>query len=347
MIVGWDIGAANIKAARWNCGKALGDEAFVASQAFEIWRHKQDLPKVLLEVWGAVRGAADPHTAAITMTAELSDAFLTKREGVLYVLSCFKTAFPEVKTFVFSLAGEFVSLEDAGLRPLDFAASNWMATAQWVARQMSDGLVIDTGSTTTDIMPIIDGRVAALGRTDLDRLLAGELVYTGALRTNLAAIAPAVPVSARFCPVASEYFAISGDIHLILGNLQVDEYHCPTPDSESVSIDSARRRIARLVCADMEALEAAQIDGIARYLAACQVRQIQTGIEQVVARLPQLRRHSVVVLGAGSFLAKAAAEKAGLDIGTIPGNLGKKESAVAPSLAVAQLLARHLSRELA
>ena len=54
-----------------------------------------------------------------------------------------------------------------------------------------DALLIDVGSTTADVVPIVAGRVAATGRNDLERLQAGELVYTGVLRTNLAAIARA------------------------------------------------------------------------------------------------------------------------------------------------------------
>ena len=345
MIIGWDIGAANIKAALWRKEKGGKEQIRIASQAFEIWRDKENLPRVLRTVGDALDAGAGPRAAAVTMTAELSDAFLTKREGVLYILNSFKAAFPRVTAFVFSLSGAFVPLDDACLQPLDYAASNWMATAKWVASKIQDCLVIDTGSTTTDILPIVGGSVTAIGRTDLERLVAGELVYTGALRTNLAAISPTVPVEGRLCPVASEYFAISGDVHLLLGNLKTGDYTCPTPDGQPASIDSARRRVARLVCADTEMLHAGHIHEMARYLEACQVAQIQRGIERVISRQPQLHRQPVVILGSGSFLAEAAARKAGLAFGAFPGNLEDKELAIAPSIAVAQLLARHLSAE--
>jgi probable H4MPT-linked C1 transfer pathway protein len=342
MIVGWDIGAVNIKAAGLNKEETGRAQIRVASQAFEIWRNKEALPDVLRMVLSSVCDENNPRAMAVTMTAELSDAFLTKREGVLYVLNSLGKAFPGVKTYVFSLDGIFVSPDAARLHPLDFAASNWMATATWVAARIPNCLVLDTGSTTTDILPILDGRVATSGRNDLERLSTGELVYTGALRTNLAAIAQAVPVSGRFCPVASEYFSISGDIHLILGNLRAYEYSCPTPDGQPASVDSARRRVARLVCADTEMLNAVQIDEIARYLADRQIRQIQGSMAQVAERLPSIKNHPAIILGSGAFLAEAAARMAGFEIGTIMDNLGQRESAVAPSLAVAQLLDRDL-----
>jgi hypothetical protein len=279
---------------------------------------------------------------AVTMTAELSDAFATKREGVLFIFQCLKTCFPATATHVFSLDGAFVPLNDACTHPLDFAASNWLASAIWVARKYPNCLLVDVGSTTTDIIPIVDGEICVTGRRDLERLASGELVYTGALRTNLAAIVQTVPVAGRICRVASEYFAISGDVHLILGNLSPKEYTCPTPDGRPVSVDCSRKRLARLVCADTEMLAGEEIDEMARCLHGQQVLQIRAGIEQIISRLPCLRNRPVIVLGTGSFLGTAAAESAGLSVAAIAGDLEREELAVAPCLAVAHLLSEKL-----
>src|SRR5690606_8142552 len=99
------------------------------------------------------------------------------------------------------------------------AAANWMATATVVAQVFREGLLLDVGSTTTDIVPVSDGRVAASGRTDLDRLGAGELVYTGVLRTPVCAIARTAPFRGRRLRMAAEYFAIAADVHLWLGRI--------------------------------------------------------------------------------------------------------------------------------
>ena len=162
------------------------------------------------------------------MTAELSDAFRTKREGVAFVLDAAQDALGEGTLSVLTTGGELVSVEAARARPWDVAAANWVATALAVADAHPDALLIDIGSTTTDIVPIAAGRVAATGHDDLGRLLAGELVYTGALRTNLAAIAPRVPVRGGWCPVSSECFAISADVHLVLGRM-APERRTPWP----------------------------------------------------------------------------------------------------------------------
>src|SRR6266487_1955031 len=206
-----DIGGANTKAAWLD-----GDSLRTVSRPFEVWRDREALAAVLRDVAAEV-AAGEARAVGITMTAELSDAFRTKREGVTFVLDAAQAALGDVT--VLTTSGELVSVEAARARPWDVAAANWVATALAVADAHPDALLVDVGSTTADVVPIAGGRVAATGHNDLERLLAGELVYTGVLRTNLAAIASRVPVRGDWCPVSSESFAISADVHLVLGHL--------------------------------------------------------------------------------------------------------------------------------
>jgi (4-(4-[2-(gamma-L-glutamylamino)ethyl]phenoxymethyl)furan-2-yl)methanamine synthase len=341
-ILGWDIGGANIKAAWIETESDPSDQENVASQPFEIWREKDRLPEVLRSLYAKSAPNRLAHAMAITITAELSDVFATKREGVLFVLDSLQQCFPDVTSYALSLSGEFQLLSEARLHPLDFAATNWLASAQYVAKQFPNCLVVDVGSTTTDILPILNGRVCVSERTDMARLISGELVFTGILRTNLAAMVQSIPVAGRSCRVASEYFAVSGDVHLILGNLSPEDYTCPTPDGRPPSIESARGRLARLVCADTEMLSSAEIDEMARYIAERQVCQIQDGMEQVLSRLPELRGYPVILLGAGAILGGAAAWSLHMEIGTLMDKWGREKLAVAPCLAAAYLLAEHL-----
>ena len=206
------------------------------------------------------------------MTAELSDVFRTKREGVGFVLDAVE-AVSRAPVRVFTTAGSFVDTATARARPLDAAASNWVATAMLVGRFVPDALLVDIGSTTTDVIPVTGGRVAALGRTDPERLLAGELVYTGVLRTNVAAIVRRVPLRGGECPVASELFAVSGDVHVLLGSLGPDDYTCPTPDGRPPTPEFAGERLARVVCADGDMLGAEEIRAIAVAVAEAQVER--------------------------------------------------------------------------
>lgn len=341
-IIGWDIGGANVKAAWLALEQDHPDQVRVASQPFEIWREKDHLPDVLRSVFSSIVLDAAPQAMAVLMTAELSDVFATKREGVLFILESIRSCFPDVASYALALWGGFIPLSDALGRPLDFTATNWLASAQWIAKQFPNCLLIDVGSTTTDILPIIDEKVSVLGRTDVARLCSGELVFTGALRTNLAAIVQFVPIAGRNCRVASEYFAVSGDVHLILGHLRPQDYTCTTPDGQPPSVDSARRRLARLVCADIEMLPTAEIDEMAKYIYEQQIRQIRDGLSQVLSRLPLLRKRPVIVAGAGAFLGLAAAKSMDLEVFDLACNWKQEELAVVPCMAAAHLLAEHL-----
>jgi probable H4MPT-linked C1 transfer pathway protein len=317
-----DIGGANTKAA-WFDGATLR----TVSRPFEVWRDRDALSTVLREV---ALGPAD--AVAITMTAELSDAFRTKREGVAFVLDAAEEALGDRPLSVLTTGGDLVSMTAARARPWDVAAANWVATALAVADAHRDALLIDVGSTTTDIVPIADGRIAATGRNDLDRLLAGELVYTGTLRTNLAAIAPRVPVRGEWCPVSSEYFAISADVHLVLGHLAEEAYDCRTPDGRPATAALARERIARLVCADVEQLGVDEIDAIAAFLHGEQLRQIESAARRAARSLPP--EAPVVVVGSGAFLGREVAARLGREVAPAP--WGEE---LGPAAALATLLA--------
>jgi probable H4MPT-linked C1 transfer pathway protein len=330
VVIGWDVGGANVKAARVESGPG-GRRVRVLSRPFEIWREKDALPAVL-RAMGTELGPAG--ATAVTMTAELSDAFRTKREGVGFVLDAVSRVAGGVS--VFTTAAGFLDVDAARARPLEVAASNWMATATLVARHATDGLLVDVGSTTADLIPIRDGRVAARGRTDPERLLAGELVYTGALRTNVAAIVSRVPLWDGECPVAAEYFAVSGDAHLLRGDLAPAEYTCATPDGRPATPEFAAERLARVVCADVEMLTRVEIEAIAAAVAEAQVREIAAALSRVAPRLAPPAR--VIATGQGAFLAHRAAAACGLPSRDLSGLLGVDVGSAAPAVAVAWLL---------
>jgi (4-(4-[2-(gamma-L-glutamylamino)ethyl]phenoxymethyl)furan-2-yl)methanamine synthase len=332
-ILGWDVGGANIKAARLRKGSRA--DAEIVERPFALWREPQRLASVLREVMDDLGNA---QTMGITMTAELADCFATKREGVAFVLDSFRTAFPDARHWVFGTDGQFRSLDDARNRPADVAAANWVASATLIARTFPDALFLDVGSTTSDIIPIIHGRVAACGRTDTARLRSGELVYTGALRTPVAAIVRWVPLGGSRCRVAAEHFAVAGDVHLWLGHIEPCDYTCETPDGRSRDRGNAAARLARMVCADREAIGDADLTAIADHVSRVQVRQIAAGIRQVVRRLPVDCRLSAVISGHGAFLARSAAEQSGLSTHDLAGDVGSAAARAVPAAAVARLL---------
>ena len=335
--VGWDVGGVQVKAARLESHGGVPERVQTAVHPFEIWRARERLSDVLRQV-AAELGLAATTPLALTMTAELSDAFRSKREGVMFVMDAVRGAFPESPAFALDCRGEFATLPEASARPLDFAATNWVASALFTASRIDRCILMDVGSTTTDIVPIRDGRLACEGRGDVSRLTAGELVYTGVLRTNPNTLTATVPVRGRPCRVAAEHFALMADAQVFLRRLSMDEYTCATPDGRGTSRDACAERLARLVCGDRELLSDADIHGLARYLVERQLQVVGEGLLQVLSRWDGPAPPPLAPAGVGAFIAVEVAGRLGLEV--LPaGSIWSEEGATLPATAVAHLLA--------
>jgi probable H4MPT-linked C1 transfer pathway protein len=332
-ILGWDIGGVNTKVARL---EPANDGPLIHSVClpFELKQDPAGLTRTLTEAARVVGGdATDLH--AVTMTAELSQAFRTKREGVGFVLDALQTAFPQGSFQVYTVDGHFVPPHQARDRPLAVGAANWAATAALVARSVPTCVLIDVGTTSADLIPIVNGQVVVQGRTDPERLLSGELVYTGALRTPAEAVARQVPLWGGRATVSADGFALIGDAHLWLGQLRPEDYTCLTPDGRPATREFAGERLARTVCADREMLDESAVDAIAGALAEAQVRAITDALGRILGRWPVIS--SAVVAGLGDFIAAAAGEARGLKIVSLVDRLGSA-ARTAPAAAVAWLL---------
>lgn len=336
-VIGWDIGGVNTKAAYVRDGSILD----VRSHPFEIQRAPRALPSLLQRI--ARELGAEPGCAhAVTMTAELSQLFRTKREGVSAIVDAVEHAFPGEPLSVYAVDGRFLPPREARASPLRVAAANWSATATMVAAHWSDAILIDVGTTTTDIIPIAGGRVVAEGWTDPDRLRTGELVYVGAVRTPVEALVHEVPLGDAMAGVSAESFALAGDVHLWRGDLAPADYTAPTPDGRPATREHAHERLARVVCADREMLDERAIDAIADYVARAEVDRIARALARVHGQHPSIPL--VIAAGLGAFLALAAAHQARLPTIRLADELGGAAARSAPAAAVALLLDRTLPR---
>jgi hypothetical protein len=333
---GWDIGGVHLKLAELTVVPRFASIR-TRIEPFEIWKDPASLASRLRSLAGDRAGA---H--AVTMTAELSDVFPSRADGVRVILRACAQALPGPFR-VFDLRGAFLRLEEALERPLDVAAANWMATGRLAARARREALLVDVGSTTTDIVPIRLGAPCPAGRTDTERLRSGELVYTGILRAPPSSLAHRVPLEEGWCRVSPEHFTIMADVHRILGTLAEDGYTVPAPDGRGKSRDDAMARLARLVCSDLATIGEAAVETIARFLKDCQTEEVTKAIVQVLSGQPGSSRPLAVCAGAGAFLAEEASRRAGLEVTGLadlfPGVAGDRWTRAAPAAALAVLLA--------
>jgi len=315
-VIGWDIGGANTKAAFIRTKDGCVEELKTGIEYFPVWKDPAKLSTVLLTLKERLSGTAKLDCMGLTMTAELSDAYQTKREGVNHILTCAAEAFAGVPIFVLDVDATLRPIESAKAEPLRVAAANWAATGWLVSQIIKNCVIIDVGSTSTSIIPVVDGRIVAAGKTDLEKLMNGELVYTGSLRTNVAATVSSVPLRNGIARVSSELFAQSGDVHLVLGNITEEGYTTETADGRGKTRREAMARLARVVCADIEMLTEQEIVQIARYVHSRQVEQVAEGLSQVYSRTKTLTAEKIplVITGIGKdFIAKTAAQKIRVD----------------------------------
>jgi probable H4MPT-linked C1 transfer pathway protein len=346
-VLGLDIGGANTKATYIKTKDGAVKEQRTALEYFPVWKDgKEHLPQVLEKLKQKVADSTKLDGVGVTITAELSDAYMTKKEGINHVLDCVTEVFPELPTFILDSEATLLTVEDVRKDTLRVASANWAATGWMIGQLIKNCIVIDVGSTTTSIIPVIDGKVVAAGKTDIEKLGNGELVYSGSLRTNVATIVNSIRVKGRITRVSSELFAQSGDVHLLLGNIRQEDYTAETCDGRGKTRKEAAARLARVVCADGDMLSEKEIVAMAQYVYDRQIEQIASGLKQVYERTKQsLQEENVaVVTGLGrNFLARKAAEKVGFkQIIDMKELVGQGGAVVSPSFGVALMVATGL-----
>ncbi|MBW3542762.1 MAG: H4MPT-linked C1 transfer pathway protein [Planctomycetes bacterium] len=337
--LGLDIGGAYLKASD-------GVRTSV-TRPFAVWKQPDGLGAAVVELLGGF-GACD--LLAVTMTAELADCFSTKAEGVKRVLSAVEAAAGGRPVFVWQTGAEFVSPHVAREIPLLVAAANWHALATWAGRIVPRGaaLLVDIGSTTTDIVPLLDGVPCSIGFTDRERLEAGELVYSGSRRTPVCAIAHSVPTTSGYCPLAAELFATTLDIYLLLGRIPEDAADCETANGRPVTVEHAHDRLARALCCDRTELPLDEAREIARFLADVQRQRISGAVDRVLSRVDG-EPCGVILSGSGAFIGRDVVEShrrlKGVPVHALRDLCDPAAAEAACAFAVARLAAERLAEE--
>ena len=229
-MIGIDVGGANLK---------VVDNAGVHIHYCPLWEGAP-LRELLMQYGNRVREGE----AAVVMTGELADCFGSKSEGIAFIVDTVMEVFPGARFY-----GTDARFHSGPAREL--AAANWLVSADYLRELYPDAILVDVGSTTTDIIPLHDFN-SLTGLTDTRRLQLGYLVYTGMLRTPVQALLRSVILEGVETGTSTENFAIAADAQLVLGHITIDQYSCDAPDRGEKTPEAAVRRLARVVCADPE-----------------------------------------------------------------------------------------------
>jgi probable H4MPT-linked C1 transfer pathway protein len=336
VVLGFDVGGAHLKAARIEDGRVVG----AIEIACPLWQGIDRLGAAFAEARQAL-GEAPQN--AVTMTGELCDIFPTRAEGVAKLSAKMQALLTGDLCFYGGGAG-WLSADGAAERSDAVASANWHATASVTAQRRPKALFVDMGSTTTDIIPVAGGKVVARGTTDAARMQAGELVYTGATRTFLMAVAPHVPFKGAWVPVMAEYFGSMADAHRVLDALPEGADLHATADGRGKTSAASAARLARMIGRDVSEGEDWEWRNLATLFAEAQLRTMQDAAVQVLSSTHIPDDAPIVAAGSGSFVVEKLAQRLSRKCERwetlVPADQGIAEaiSVCAPAVAVALLL---------
>jgi probable H4MPT-linked C1 transfer pathway protein len=217
-------------------------------------------------------------------------------------------------------------------------SANFIATAQAISRIQTHSLLIDMGSTTTDIIACDRPQ----GLTDAERLQTGELVYTGFTRTAVPSITTRGVLAGQWQGLARDTFATMADVRRILGELPDDVDQHDTADGRGKSVEESLVRLARGYGRDAELRHLAAWQVAAAHIREEQLRSIHDGAIQVLSR-PGIEIKSVIAAGVGAPVAELIARRLGLPCVSFGALIGADETCrlnatrYAPAVAVALL----------
>ena len=337
-VAGFDIGGANTDLAIIDFDNGDVKNIEVNFKYLPMWSNNDELSNVLIELIENICPISQIDAVGISMTAELVDAYGTKKEGVLDIVNKCERIFSCPVAYV-GIDG-MLSKDELEKTPLKAAAANWIATAQIATLISKNCIFIDTGSTTTDIIPIKEGLECADGKSDFERSGTGELIYTGILRTNLTSFLNTVELNGINYRVSSELFAQTADVYRLLDLITEDEYICDTLDGKGKSKIECARRIARVICADLEMLTLDDVINMSEYIHQKQIEQIAEGLKQVVEKQ---NLDLIIVTGLGKdILDKPAAKRLNLKVKNMDEFLTDNECIVAPAVGTAIMMEKYL-----
>ncbi len=307
LVVGWDIGGAHVKACLLQTGEGAG-VIDVAQWACPLWRGLDQLAQVLASAhqrWPDL--ALAQH--AITMTGEMVDWFANREEGVQQIAAMMASTLGAAPRLYAGDAG-WCDVSRAGAQWAHIASANWLATTHHVAHALSlrpldgvsEGVLVDIGSTTTDLIAFGHGRVLTRARSDAERLATGELVYQGVVRTPLCALAHRIEFNGQALNVMNEFFATVADVYRLTGELREAHDLYPSADNAAKDAHATRQRLARMI--GLDARDASDADWLAFAHAwrQAQVDEVRGQLQRVMA-LHALPADAVVVsAGCGDFL---------------------------------------------
>lgn len=333
---GYDVGGAHLKVALAEGGRTVA----VRQIPCPLWQGLAALDDAFASARDLI-GRARRH--AMTMTGELCEAFPDRLTGVAAILDRMAQLTGGESLRIWIGQRGMGSLDQARAHPHDVASTNFLASAALVGRKLPDALIVDMGSTTTDIIPVVGGCPAPRGLSDGERLRSSELVYSGTTRTDVCCIAKRAHLDSISQRLAAGSFANMADVRRVLDALPDGLDQHPTLDGRGKSPAESLERFARCFGRDAAEFSTDAWRIAAAGILAQQMDDIADAVRHVLAEAQLPDEAPIVAAGIGNFEIAALARQLGrrhisfADVADADASCRDWASRCAPAVAVALL----------
>ncbi len=296
MIFGVDIGGANVKITQ------LHPNLTVKSVLLPFSRKP-----VLVEQ--LITSVVNPDIVVVTQTLCANrHLFATGKEGTHYLINVTTDLFGDNVRYP-GLSYQLYTAAKAKQHYEKVACRNWVATC-YLAHYLDlvhNGLVIDCGTTSTDIVPVVNGHPETLEKNDVGytRFRTGELVWSGVYFMPVPSLSHTIVLDGDTYPVKPATRALSYDIYIVLGRITpkelAEKYSGHRRDMDTLSYRQSVMRMLDVISADTELLTVNDAQKIAAFLAEKQEKMIEKAIKKVfsAAQKKYAIEKTVAVAGAG------------------------------------------------
>lgn len=243
-------------------------------------------------------------------------------EAHFHTVELLERLFPGADVRLLGAEGRLYTLEEAralvGSQVVRFAATKFWGSAYLASKLIGHGLSIDTGTTSTDLIPILGGKPDPAAAQDpdrynLDRLKTQRFIWYGMTATPLDYLAHEAEAAGEVWPLYPRV-AKTEVLTAILGLAPRELTEAHAYGGEFPSVEAARFQLAQACGLDCRLIPEATLIEIARDLYRRLVERVAESVRKVAvhAGLGPLDQAEAAVMGLGrESVARDALLKAG------------------------------------
>ena len=276
-IIGFDIGGSNIKfAVITPCGEKYVARGGIVNAPFM----SMELEHIVNQFLSGVQDDIS-HIGVITSyPVSCGD----QREGMEKIVNLFQKVVPEKPVFFIDFESRMYPLQEVmSADPARFAMSNFFGSAYLGSKIRSNTVVMDTGSTSTDILLIRDNRPVAIGQdtNSIGRQLTGEMTWTGVLFTPVSSLTEYVPLRGRLVK-GNPRGGTASDVYNIIYYEKMRDL-LGTYEIKQKEKDRYALNLASLFLCDLKNIGPDEIENAARYVSVKHVEVVAGFLLQVLS----------------------------------------------------------------